>query len=79
MLARERSAPADAVASRCTALAAALVSLPSRPLDIVGDALAALGVADVVTAATTQEESGCHVSLTRQDHRWCIIRDVCIK
>ena len=47
MLARERRAKADAVAGGCTALAAALVMLPSRPLEMVADAVAALGCADV--------------------------------
>ncbi len=42
MLARER-APADATADGCTALTA----LPSRPLEMVADAMAALGTADV--------------------------------
>ena len=43
MLARERRAPADAAANGCTALAAALAALPSRPLEMVADAVAALG------------------------------------
>ena len=43
MLARERRAPADAAANGCTALAAALATLPSRPLEMVADAVAALG------------------------------------
>ncbi len=62
MLARERRAAAAAAAGGCTALAAALAALPSRPLEMVGDAVAALGVAEVVTAPTKQEESGCLVS-----------------
>ncbi len=44
MLARERRAPADAVADGCTELAAALNTLPSRPLEMVAEAVAALGV-----------------------------------
>ena len=44
MLARERRATADAAADGCTALAAALASLPSRPLEMIAEALAALGV-----------------------------------
>jgi hypothetical protein len=44
MLARERRAPADAAADGCTALAAALATLPSRPLELVADAVAALGI-----------------------------------
>jgi hypothetical protein len=44
MLARERCAPADAAADGCTALAAALATLPSRPLEMIAEAVAALGV-----------------------------------
>ena len=44
MLARERRDPADAMADGCTALAAALATLPSRPLEMIAEALAALGV-----------------------------------
>ena len=43
MLARERLLPADTAADGCTELAAALAALPSRPLEMVADALAALG------------------------------------
>ncbi len=43
MLARERRSPADAAAAGCTALAAALAALPSRPLEMVAEAVAALG------------------------------------
>ena len=43
MLARERRLPADTAADGCTELAAALAALPSRPLEMVADALAALG------------------------------------
>ena len=46
MLARERRAPADAAADGCTELAAALATLPSRPLEMVAEAVAALGCAD---------------------------------
>ena len=46
MLARERRLPADAAADGCTALTAALAALPSRPLEMVADAVAALGHAD---------------------------------
>ncbi len=48
MLARERRllAPADTAADGCTELAAALATLPSRPLEMVADAVAALGCAD---------------------------------
>jgi hypothetical protein len=44
MLARERCALADAAAAGCTALAAALATLPSGSLEMVANALAALGV-----------------------------------
>jgi hypothetical protein len=44
MLARERRAPADAAADGCTALAAALATLPSRPLEMIADAVAELGI-----------------------------------
>ncbi len=43
MLARERRALAHAEAGGCTALAAALAMLPSGVLQIVADAVAALG------------------------------------
>ncbi len=46
MLARERRTPADATADGCTKLAAALATLPSRPLEMVAEAVAALGCAD---------------------------------
>ncbi len=46
MLARERRWPADAVADGCTELAAALATLPSGLLEMVADAVAALGCAD---------------------------------
>jgi hypothetical protein len=46
MLARERRWHADTAADGCTALAAALATLPSRPLEMVADAMAALGCAD---------------------------------
>ena len=46
MLARERRWHADTAADGCTALAAALPTLPSRPLQMVADAMAALGCAD---------------------------------
>ncbi len=46
LLARERHAPADDAADGCTALAAALATLPSRLLEMVADAVAALGCAD---------------------------------
>jgi hypothetical protein len=47
MLARERCAPADTAADGCTALAAALATLPSGLLEMIADAMAALGCADV--------------------------------
>jgi hypothetical protein len=43
---RERRSSADTAADRCTELAAALAALPSRPLEMVADAVAALGCAD---------------------------------
>jgi hypothetical protein len=43
MLARERRVLADAEAGGCTALAAALATLPSGVLEIVADAVEALG------------------------------------
>jgi hypothetical protein len=43
MLARERRWPADAVPDGCTELAAALATLPSGLLEMVADAVAALG------------------------------------
>ena len=46
MLARERRWPADTVADGCTELAAALATLPSGLLEMVADAVAALGCAD---------------------------------
>jgi hypothetical protein len=45
MLARERHATADAAAGDgCTSLAAALATLPSRPLEMIAEAVAALGI-----------------------------------
>ncbi len=46
MLARERLSPADAAADGCTELAAALSTLPSGLLEMIADAVAALGCAD---------------------------------
>ncbi len=46
MLARERRALADAEDGGCTAFAAALATLPSGLLEMVADAVAALGHAD---------------------------------
>ena len=46
MLARERRALGDTAADGCTELAAALATLPSGLLEIVADAVAALGCAD---------------------------------
>ncbi len=46
MLARERRALADAEDGGCMAFAAALATLPSGLLEIVADAVAALGHAD---------------------------------
>ncbi len=46
MLARERHDPSDAAADGCTALAAALATLPSRPLEMIAEAVAALGCAE---------------------------------
>ena len=46
MLARERRALADAENGGCTELAAALATLPSGLLEMVADAVAALGHAD---------------------------------
>ena len=47
MLARERPAPAGAAAAGCTALAVALIGLPSGLLEMIAEAVAALGYADV--------------------------------
>ena len=46
MLARERRALADDAADGCTELAAALATLPSGVVEIVANAVAALGCAD---------------------------------
>ncbi len=46
MLARERHAPVDDAADGCTELAAALATLPSRPLEMIAEAMAALGGSD---------------------------------
>jgi hypothetical protein len=43
MLARERRWPADTAAGGCTKLAAALATLPSGLLEMVADAVVALG------------------------------------
>ncbi len=42
MLARERRSHADTAADGCTEFGAALAALPSRPLELVADALMAL-------------------------------------
>jgi hypothetical protein len=47
MLARERRAQTDPAFDGCTPLAVALAALPSRPLEMVAEATAALGWADV--------------------------------
>ena len=46
MLARERRAPENDAADGCTELAAALATLPSRPLEMIAEAVAAMGCAD---------------------------------
>jgi hypothetical protein len=46
MLARERRALADAQDGGCTALAAALATLPSGVFEMIAEAVAALGCAD---------------------------------
>ena len=46
MLARERRWPADTAADGCSKLAAALATLPSGLVEMVADAVAALGCAD---------------------------------
>ena len=46
MLARERRAPANDAADGCTELAAALATLPSGLLEMIAEAVAALGCAD---------------------------------
>ncbi len=54
MLARERRALAGvAKADGCTALAAALAELPSRPLEMVADAVVALGIQSDVQRPST--------------------------
>ncbi len=47
ILARERRAKADSVADGCTALAAALAMLPSGLVEMVAEAVAVLGCAEV--------------------------------
>jgi len=46
MLARERHAPIDAATDGPKRLAASLAMLPSRPLHMIADAVAALGYMD---------------------------------
>ncbi len=46
MLARERRWPADTATDGCTEFAAALAALPSRPLEMVADAVVALDCDD---------------------------------
>ena len=61
MLARERMdrRARDADADGCTALAVALAALPSRPLEIVAEAVAALGYTDVAELlASPRRQSG---------------------
>ena len=52
MLARERRAPTADGYNRCTPLAAALAALPSRPLEIIAEAVAALGYEDIPSRCT---------------------------
>jgi hypothetical protein len=52
MLARERRAPTADGYNRCTPLAAALAALPSRPLETIADAVAALGYEDIPSKCT---------------------------
>jgi hypothetical protein len=47
MLARERRAPTAGGHDGCTPLAAALAALPSRPLEMIAEAVAALGHVDI--------------------------------
>ena len=47
MLARERRAPTADGYDGCTPLAAALAALPSRPLEMIAEAVAALGHEDI--------------------------------
>jgi hypothetical protein len=56
MLARERPALADAQDGDCTELAAALATLPSGLLEMVADAVVALGHAD--TRGTPRRSAG---------------------
>ncbi len=56
MLSRERRAPPDAAAS-VTALAASLTALPSRPLEMVAEAVAALGHADATPRTSKRKRS----------------------
>jgi hypothetical protein len=61
MLARERNPrrAQDADADGCTPLAAALAALPSRPLEMVAEAVAALGYADLAELlASPRRQSG---------------------
>ena len=66
MLARERRcSPPDAAAERCAPLAAALAALPSRPLEMVAEALVALGCSDVPAVSQLSREQSspaCRVS-----------------
>ncbi len=57
MLARERHWPADTVANGCTELAAALATLPSGLLEMVAEAVVALGCAG---AGGTRRHWPCH-------------------
>jgi hypothetical protein len=59
MLARERRASADAAGDGCTALAAALAVLPSGLLEMVANAVVALGLQ---AAPKPQKASRCSVS-----------------
>jgi hypothetical protein len=59
MLARERPAPAGAAAAGCTAPSVALIGLPSRPLEMIAEAVAALGYADVWARARARRAGCC--------------------
>ena len=66
MLARERRcSPPDAAAESCSPLAAALTALPSLPLEMVAEALVALGFSDVPAVSRLSRERSspaCRVS-----------------
>ena len=62
MLARERRAPTDTADGPAPLIAAALGALPSRPLELIAEAVAALGWSSVCARARARVHARLHTS-----------------